>query len=179
MGAGYHSGADHVHFFLGRSNASLPDTEPLDNFTCSDGCIGATHVPLSWRKPTKKFNSSKYTINPRAHHIVPTRTIVANTQHQHNELNAEAINSKRVIWSKSTWCDSKRTEKMFLEMNQKNRQNWKSKKTTNLDTLLPTCTVRALQHDLLHQRTLQRWLCARCVLVSQSEHQCSPRASRK
>ena len=35
-------------------------------------------------------NSSKYTINPRAHHIVPTRTIVANTQHQHNEVNAEA-----------------------------------------------------------------------------------------
>ena len=135
--------------------------------------------PCPGASQQKTSNSSKYTMNPRARHIVATRAIVANTQHQHNELNAEAINSKRVIWSKSTWCDSKRTEKMFLEMNQKNPQNWKSKKTTNLDTLLLTCTVRALQHDLLHQRTLQRWLCARCVLVSQSEHQCSPRASRK
>ena len=75
--------------------------------------------PCPGASQQKTSNSSKYTMNPRARHIVATRAIVANTQHQHNELNAEAINSKRVIWSKSTWCDSKRTEKMFLEMNQK------------------------------------------------------------
>ena len=75
--------------------------------------------PCPGANQQKTSNSSKYTINPRAHHIVPTRTIVANKQHQHNELNAEAINSKRVIWSKSTWSDSKRTVMMFLEMNQK------------------------------------------------------------
>ena len=80
-----------------------------------------SHCPGASQKKTS--NSSKYTINLRAHHIVPTRTIVANTQHQHNELNAKAINSKRVILSKSTWGNSKRTVMMFLEMNQKKKNS--------------------------------------------------------
>ena len=92
--------------------------------------------PCAGASQQKTSNSSKYTINLREHHIVPTRTIVANTQ--------ESTHSKRVTWSKSTWCDSKRTVMMFFKMNQqKKSQNWKSKKTTNSDTLLPTCTVRA------------------------------------
>ena len=74
---------------------------------------------LSWRKPTKNVQvikmhdqSTRPSHRPNTYHCCKHATPT-------QRINAEAINSKRVIWSKSTWCDSKRTVMMFLEMNKK------------------------------------------------------------